>query len=243
MDISFTNKIAIVTGGSSGIGKRTAEKFAANGAKVVIIDKNDCQTPCDYFYKGDLTEKEVIEDFCQKVTAKYGTIDFIVNNAGLSKGGLASCDWENFLYVQKLSLAAPFLLTKLLKDNFNKNAAIVNISSTRAFQSQADWESYAAAKGGITALTHAMAVTLKGIARVNCISPGWIDTTNSDLSPQDIAQHPAGKVGVPDDIADMILFLCSDKARFITGENINIDGGMSKLMVYHNDCGWNYKAD
>ena len=175
------------------------------------------------------------------MTAKYGTIDFIVNNAGLSKGGLASCDWENFLYVQKLSLAAPFLLTKLLKDNFNKNAAIVNISSTRAFQSQADWESYAAAKGGITALTHAMAVTLKGVARVNCISPGWIDTTNSDFSPQDIAQHPAGKVGVPDDIADMILFLCSDKAQFITGENINIDGGMSKLMVYHNDCGWNYK--
>jgi len=243
MEFAFKDKIAIVTGGASGIGKRTAEYFAASGAKVAVIDKNECAAPCDYFYQGDLTEKEIIEDFCGKIIARYGKVDFIVNNAGLSKGGLLSCDWDDFLYVQKLSLAAPFLMVKLLKEHLNPNAAIVNISSTRAFQSQPDWESYATAKGGIVALTHAMAVTLKGIARVNCISPGWIDTVNADMTPEDISQHPANKVGEPADIANMILFLCSANAKFVTGENITVDGGMSKLMVYHNDCGWTYKEE
>lgn len=238
MNKEFENKVVIVTGGASGIGKATAQSFKENGAKVIIIDKNDCETPCDYFYKGDLTQKEVIEDFASKFIEKYGRIDVLINNAGLSKGGLFSCDYENFLYVQKLSLGAPFLLVKLLLNNLNNNASIINISSTRAFQSQEDWESYAAAKGGIVALTHAMAVTLKGKARVNCISPGWIDTLNSEFCEGDIVQHPANRVGEPNDIANMILFLCSDKAKFITGENISIDGGMSKLMVYHNDYGW-----
>ena len=240
MNKEFENKVVIVTGGASGIGKATAEMFVSNGATVIIIDKNDCKTNCDYFYNGDLTEKEIIEDFTNKVKEKYGKVDYIINNAGLSKGGLLSCDYENFLYVQKLSLAAPFLLVKLLMNNLNENASIINISSTRAFQSQEDWESYAAAKGGIVALTHAMAVTLKGKARVNCISPGWIDTLNSEFCDSDITQHPANRVGEPNDVANMILFLCSDKAKFITGENINIDGGMSKLMIYHNDYGWNY---
>ena len=241
MNKEFENKVVIVTGGASGIGKATAEMFNINGAKVIIIDKNDCETDCDYFYKGDLTKKEVIEDFSSKVIEKYGKVDCIINNAGLSKGGLLSCDYEDFLYVQKLSLAAPFLLVKSLMNNLNENASIINISSTRAFQSQEDWESYAAAKGGIVALTHSMAVTLKGKARVNCISPGWIDTFNSEFCDGDIVQHPANRVGEPNDIANMILFLCSDKAKFITGENFNIDGGMSKLMIYHNDYGWNYK--
>ncbi|MBR1943086.1 SDR family oxidoreductase [bacterium] len=237
----FENKVVIVSGGSSGIGKCIAEQFVKENAKVIIIDKNDCNTKCDFFFKGDLTEYETVVKFTEQVKEKYGKIDFIINNAGLTKGGLLSCDYENFLYVQKLSLAAPFLLTKLLMNNFNKNASIVNISSTRAFQSQEDWESYAAAKGGIVALTHAMAVTLKGKARVNCISPGWIDNLNSELSKEDILQHPANRVGEPNDIANMVLFLCSDKAKFITGENITIDGGMSKLMIYHNDYGWEYK--
>lgn len=240
---NFENKIVIVTGGASGIGKCIAEQFYNLKAKVIIIDKNDCDTKCDFFYKGDITEKDVITDFIKQVIEKYDKVDFVINNAGLSKGGLLSCDYDNFLYVQKLSLAAPFMITKLLLNNFNDNAVIINISSTRAFQSQSDWESYGAAKGGIVALTHAMAVTLKGKARVNCISPGWIDTLNSKLSKEDKSQHPANSVGEPKDIANMVLFLCSDKANFITGENINIDGGMSKLMVYHNDYGWQYKED
>lgn len=241
--IEFKNKVVIVTGGTSGIGKCIAEQFYNQKAKVIIIDKNDCNTKCDCFYKGDISEKEVIEEFIKQVIEKYNKVDFVINNAGLTKGGLLSCDYENFLYVQKLSLAAPFMITKLLLNNFNPNAVIINISSTRAFQSQPDWESYGAAKGGIVALTHAMAVTLKGKARVNCISPGWIDTLNSQFSKEDKSQHPANSVGEPKDIANMVLFLCSDKAKFITGENINIDGGMSKLMVYHNDYGWQYKEN
>ena len=237
----FENKVVIVTGGASGIGKSIAEQFYKQKAKVIIIDKNNCDTKCDFFYKGDITNKKVIVDFIKQVIKKYEKVDFIINNAGLSKGGLLSCSYENFLYVQKLSLAAPFMIVKQLINNLNKNAVIINISSSRAFQSQPDWESYGAAKGGIVALTHAMAVTLKGKARVNCISPGWIDTLNSNLSKQDKSQHPANTVGEPKDIANMVLFLCSNKAIFITGEHINIDGGMSKLMVYHNDYGWKYE--
>ena len=239
----FKNKVVIITGGASGIGKSIAEQFYNQKAKVVIIDKNDCNTKCDFFYKGDITKKQVIVDFTKQVIKKYEKVDCIINNAGLSKGGLLSCSYENFLYVQKLSLAAPFMITKQLINNLNKNAVIINISSTRAFQSQSDWESYSAAKGGIVALTHAMAVTLKGKARVNCISPGWIDTLNSQFSQEDKSQHPANIVGEPKDIANMVLFLCSNKAKFITGENINIDGGMSKLMVYHNDYGWIYNGE
>ena len=239
----FENKVVIVTGGSSGIGKCIAEQFYNQKAKVVVADKNTCETKCDFFYKGDITEKEVIEEFIKQVIAKYGNVDFLINNAGLSKGGLLSCDYDDFLYVQKLSLVAPFMFTKQLINNLNKNAVIINISSTRAFQSQPDWESYSVAKGGIVALTHAMAVTLKGKARVNCISPGWIDTLNSQFSKEDESQHPANIVGEPKDIANMVLFLCSNKAKFITGENIIVDGGMSKLMIYHNDYGWQYKEN
>ncbi len=236
----FENKVIIVTGGASGIGKSICEEFNKANAKVVIIDKKEPDIPCDLFYKSDITEKNVIIDFTQKVIEKYKKVDFIINNAGLSKGGLLSCDLDDFLYVQKLSLFAPFALVKLFLNNLNNNAVIINISSTRAFQSQADWESYSAAKGGIISLTHAMAVTLKGKARVNSISPGWIDTIGYNFSPSDITQHPSNCVGEPVDIANAVLFLCSNKSKFITGENIVIDGGMSKLMVYHNDEGWTY---
>ena len=184
----------------------------------------------------------MLEDFTRQVIEKYGNIDYLVNNAGMAKGGLLTCDYENFLYLQKLGLVAPFMLTKLLMNNFNENASIVNISSTRAFQSQEDWESYASIKGGIVSLTHSMAVTLKGKVRVNCISPGWIDTKNLTFSQSDISQHLTNSVGKPEDVSNLVLFLCSQKAKFITGENIKIDGGMSKLMIYHDDYGWEYNS-
>jgi len=117
----------------------------------------------------------------------------------------------------------------------------VNISSTRHLMSQANTESYTAVKGGITALTHAMAVTLAGKARVNSISPGWIDTTGSQFQGPDAAQHPVGRVGNPSDIVHAVMFLCDEKSSFITGQDITVDGGMTKLMVYHNDCGWAYE--
>jgi NAD(P)-dependent dehydrogenase (short-subunit alcohol dehydrogenase family) len=140
-----------------------------------------------------------------------------------------------------VGVTAPYYLTSLLlkHDMLSANASIVNIASTRAFQSQPDTESYSAAKGGIVALTHAMAASLSRRARVNSISPGWIETSeNPNHTEADEKQHPAGRVGTTSDISDMALYLCGGKAGFITGENITIDGGMSKLMVYHNDCGW-----
>ena len=145
-------------------------------------------------------------------------------------------------------MTAPYLLTLYLKEHFAPHASIVNISSTRAFMSQKDTESYTAAKGGITALTHALAVSLSGKVRVNAIAPGWIDTWESHDLPepeyawQDMAQHPSGRVGTPADIARAVLFLCDDKNDFINGETIRIDGGMSRLMVYHDDCGWKYEG-
>lgn len=121
---------------------------------------------------------------------------------------------------------------------FVEGASIINISSSRDRMSQPFSESYAAAKGALNALTHAMAVSLAGKVRVNSISPGWIDNSGSLITGVDALQHPAGRVGKPEDIAEMVLFLCSEKAGFITGENICIDGGMTRQMIYHGDFGW-----
>ena len=152
--------------------------------------------------------------------------------------GLDECSYEEFQYALSVGVTAPFYLVKLLKDNLSTGASIVNISSSRDRMSQPQTESYTAAKGGIAALTHALAVSLAGKARVNSISPGWIDTSYTIYEGADAIQQPAGRVGNPMDIANMVLFLCSKKAGFITGENICIDGGMTKHMIYHGDNGW-----
>lgn len=237
---TFANKHAVVTGGANGIGRAIALAFLREGAAVTIIDADDTATPIDGagFFHGDIADKTVLEDFVQSLTTP---VDCLINNACIGRGGLlSSCSYEDFEYVQRVGVTAPYYLTRLLLDGglLAAGASIVNISSTRARQSQANTEAYSAAKGGIDALTHAMAVSLAGKARVNAISPGWIDTTGSTFGGADAAQHPAGRVGVPADIAEMVLFLCGDKAGFITGENITIDGGMSGLMIYHNDHGW-----
>lgn len=144
-------------------------------------------------------------------------------------------------YALSVGVTAPFYLAKLFAPHFAQGAAIVNISSSRDRMSQPQTESYTAAKGGIAALTHALAVSLAGKVRVNSISPGWIDTTGTIYQGPDAVQQPAGRVGNPMDIAHMVLFLCSDKAGFITGENICIDGGMTRQMIYHGDHGWTLK--
>ena len=148
------------------------------------------------------------------------------------------CIRDRFNYALQVGVAAPFYLTKLLLPHFAPGAAIVNISSTRDRMSQPQTESYTAAKGGIAALTHALAVSLAGRVRVNSISPGWIDTAYTVYEGPDATQQPAGRVGNPLDIANLALYLCSDMAGFITGENICVDGGMTKQMIYHNDWGW-----
>lgn len=229
----FKNKIVVVTGGAQGIGKCIAEEFRKNGAKVCIIDKQ----PNDYF-TGDLAEEETLVCFAKKVIAEHGRVDYLINNALPLMKGIKKCSYGEFNYALRVGVTAPFYLTKLFLPHFSSGAAIVNISSSRDRMSQPQTESYTAAKGGIAALTHALAASLRGKVRVNSISPGWIDTAYTEYTGADAAQHPAGRVGNPLDIANMVLYLCSDKTGFITGENICIDGGMTRQMIYHNDFGW-----
>ena len=232
--MEYQDKVVIVTGGAQGIGKCIAEEFRKQGALVEVIDK---QEGLDHFV-GDLSNKNAIEEFTKLVIEKYGKVDFIVNNALPLMKGIDECSYEEFEYALKVGVTAPFYMVKLLKDHLAEGASIVNISSSRDRMSQPQTESYTAAKGGIAALTHALAVSLAGKARVNSISPGWIDTDYKVYEGPDAYQQPAGRVGNPLDIANMVLFLCSEMAGFITGENICIDGGMTRQMIYHGDCGW-----
>lgn len=229
----FQNKIAVVTGGAQGIGKCIAQEFEEDGASVCIIDKQ----PNSYF-TGDLADKETLHHFVEKVIAEYGKVDYLIHNALPLMKGINECSYEEFEYALRVGVTAPFYLTKLFLPYFNKGAAIVNISSSRDRMSQPQTESYTAAKGGIHALTHALAVSLAGKVRVNSVSPGWIDTSYKEYEGPDAVQQPVGRVGNPLDIANMVLYLCSDKAGFITGENICIDGGMTRQMIYHDDFGW-----
>lgn len=234
----FKNKIAVITGGAQGIGRCIADEFRKQDASVCIIDKQ----PNEYFV-GDISSEQVLRDFAGKVIAEYGRIDYLINNAIPLSKGLNACTYDEFNYALRVGVTAPFFLTKLFMPYFGKGAAIVNISSSRDRMSQPDTESYTAAKGGIAALTHALAVTLAGKVRVNSISPGWIDTSYREYSGPDASQHPVGRVGNPMDIANMVLFLCSEKAGFITGENVCIDGGMTRQMIYHDDYGWELKGE
>ena len=231
----LSGKTAVVTGGAHGIGKAIADAFLREGADVHIIDIR----PGDWF-TGDVSRKDDLERFAAEVIKKSGQVDFLINNALPLMKAIDDCSWEEFSYALAVCVTAPFYLTKLLMPHFAPGASVINIASSRDRMSQPQTESYTAAKGGIAALTHAMAISLSGKARVNSISPGWIDTTGAVITGPDAAQQPVGRVGKPGDIAEMVLFLCSEKAGFITGENICIDGGMTKLMVYHGEHGWNY---
>ena len=231
--MNFKDKIAVVTGGAQGIGRCIAEEFQKAGAHVCVIDKQ----PGNHFV-GDIADRQVLERFAREVIQKYGRVDYLINNALPLMKGIDECSYEEFQYAMSVGVTAPFYLAKLFSPYFAEGAAIVNISSSRDRMSQPQTESYTAAKGGIAALTHALAVSLAGRVRVNSISPGWIDTTGTVYEGSDATQQPAGRVGNPIDIANMVLFLCSDKATFITGENICIDGGMTHQMIYHGDHGW-----
>ncbi|MBQ2060833.1 MAG: SDR family oxidoreductase [Prevotella sp.] len=231
--MDFKDKVVVVTGGAQGIGRCIAEEFQKAGANVCVIDKQQG----DHFV-GDIADKQVLERFVKGVIGQYNHVDFLINNALPLIKGIDECSYEEFQYALSVGVTAPFYLTKLFAPHFANGAAIVNISSSRDRMSQPQTESYTAAKGGIAALTHALAVSLSGRVRVNSISPGWIDTAYAVYDGPDATQQPAGRVGNPMDIANMVLYLCSDKAGFITGENICIDGGMTRQMIYHGDNGW-----
>ena len=225
--------MVVVTGGAHGIGQAIVEDFRKEGAVVEVIDK----TPGTY-YVGDIGNKETLEAFSSYVLEKHSHIDYLINNALLIMKGIDECSYEEFQYALSVGVTAPFYLTKLFKDSFNKGAVIVNISSSRDRMSQDNTESYTAAKGGIAALTHALMMSLRGHVRVNSISPGWINTHGNTYTGPDAYQQLTGRVGNPQDISSMVLFLCSPQASFINGENICIDGGMTKQMIYHEDAGW-----
>lgn len=229
----FKDKVVVITGGANGIGKCMAEEFTKNGAKVCVIDKVEGE-----HFVGDLSDKATLERFAEQVIDQHGHVDVLINNALPIMRGIEECSYEEFSYALAVGVTAPFYLAKLFAPHFAPGASIINISSSRDRMSQPQTESYTAAKGGIAALTHALAVSLAGRVRVNSISPGWIDTAYTVYEGPDASQQPAGRVGNPLDIANMALFLASDKAGFITGENICIDGGMTKQMIYHGDHGW-----
>ncbi len=252
--MDFTGKVCVVTGGANGIGRCIVEEFFHAGASAAFVDTDEASGQrlsarlggSILFYPGDIALEDTLRGFANTVIGRFGKIDYLINNACLTRRGLLSgCSYDDFNYVLRTGVTAPYFLTQLLLPHFSEGASIVNIVSTRATMSQPDTESYTAAKGGISALTHALAVSLSGRVRVNSISPGWIDTSryHDDLEPasftlQDQAQHPAARVGVPMDIAKAVLYLCSDNAGFVDGENIVIDGGMTRQMIYHADHGW-----
>ena len=235
-DGEFNGGVAVITGGGHGIGLAVARCFRREGAHTAVIDS----APGEHF-TGDIADPAVLEAFAAEVTDRYGRVDFLINNAPPPMLGIDGCSWQDFRRALDIGVTAPFYLTKLLLPAFSPQASVVNISSSRDRMSQPQTESYTAAKGGIAALTHALAVSLAGRARVNSISPGWIDTEYREYRGPDALQQPAGRVGNPMDIAELVLFLCSSRAGFITGENICVDGGMTRQMIYHGDWGWRYE--
>lgn len=256
--MNFDKKVCVVTGAANGIGRAILEEFLKSGAHAAFSDVdveagkklvNKWGNDKLLFVAGDLTQEEHLNQFTQAIKNRFSHVDYLINNAGIGgRGILSDISYNDFNYLLKLKITAPYMLSKLLLDSFATGGVIINIASTRAFMSQPDTESYSAANGGMCALTHALSISLAGKVRVNSISPGWIDTGayqkdeyyQPKHSQADIAQHPAGRIGTPLDIAKMVLFLCSETGSFITGENIIIDGGMSKQMIYNGDYGWNF---
>ena len=230
----FKNKVCVITGGANGIGKAITESFEKNNAKCYIIDIAEGN-----HYIGDISDKNTLEQFVKYVIDKEGKIDYLINNAPPITKGIDSCSYEEFNKALSIGVTAPFYLTKLFLPYFTEKSAIINISSSRDRMSQPQTESYTASKGAISSLTHALAISLAHKVRVNSISPGWIDTKNTPITDEvDKLQHPSGRIGNPEDVANLVLFLCSEQASFINGENICIDGGMTKQMIYHNDYNW-----
>jgi len=245
-------KVALVTGGAQGIGRAAAARLSADGWRVAIAD-NDADALAEARGAGgetlalacDVSEEASVASAVGKVAAAFGRLDALVNNAGItgaSSGPLEALTLAEWNRRIGTNLTGVFLMAKHCAPRLRAaRGAIVNVASTRALQSEPNTEAYSASKGGVVALTHALAMSLGPEVRVNCISPGWIDVRAwrkrarrdaTPLSAADHAQHPAGRVGKPEDVAGLIAWLLSDEAGFVTGQNYVIDGGMTRKMIY-----------
>ena len=246
-------KVAVITGGAQGIGKSIARRLLKEGMKLAIADSNEealrevveeFGCPAEVIcLRADISSEEDIRRAARETRRNFERIHLLVNNAGVFvRRPVAELSLDEWNRVIGVNLTGPFLCAKHFATYLRESGgSIINIASTRAFMSERDTEAYSASKGGIFALSHALAVSLGPSVRVNCISPGWIETSEwktknerreSKLTEEDHKQHPAGRVGRPEDIASLVAYLTSDEASFITGANFIVDGGMTRKMIY-----------
>jgi NAD(P)-dependent dehydrogenase (short-subunit alcohol dehydrogenase family) len=253
--LSLEKRVAIVTGGGQGIGKGIAKRLLEEGMAVVIAEKDEeagRETESQFqalgpirFFRTDVTDEVSVEASVRRTRQEFGMLHALVNNAGIAhphRGPLESVTLDDWNRMIASHLTGCFLCSKYaIRYLREARGAIVNIASTRAFQSEPDTEAYAAAKGGIVSFTHALAMSVGPEIRVNCISPGWIAVSAwkkssmakpPDLRPIDHTQHPVGRVGEPGDIAGLVAFLISGQSGFITGQTFIVDGGMTRKMIY-----------
>ena len=246
-------QVAIVTGGGQGIGKATAKRLLEKGLKVVIAEVDDeagRETAAEYqalgdirYVRCDVADEAQVRHLIDETVGQHRRLDVLVNNAGIGRfkrlEETTLADWNAAIGV---NLTGAFLCAKYAAPHLRPTrGAIVNIASTRALMSEPGTTAYSASKGGIVALTHSLAVSLGPEVRVNCISPGWIEVgdwkkrsarTAPKHSERDRSQHPAGRVGVPEDVAALVEYLISAAAGFVTGANFVVDGGMTRKMIY-----------
>ena len=245
--ITEKKKRVFVTGGAEGIGKAIVQAFCNAGYRVAFCDKNEtsgqqlAKETGTVFYQVDVSDQESLERCMQRIFLVWGDIDIIVNNAGISKfSPITETSIDDFDNILSVNLRPAFITSRLLaihrksQPSRNPFGRIINICSTSYLMSEPGSEGYAASKGGIYSLTHALAVSLsEWHITVNSIAPGWIQNHDYEqLRTEDHTQHPSGRVGKPEDIARMCLFLSQEENDFINGENITIDGGMTKKMIY-----------
>jgi len=249
----MANQVILVTGGANGIGKGICEFLVKNSPAInstsgnetiviaVDIDENAgfklvSEEPRIRFRCADVSNETEMSLIIKEITTQYGHLNGLINNAAISNpynSPLEELDLIEWHRVLNINLTAPLLMSKLCLPLLKKaRGSIVNISSTRAQQSEPNTELYSASKGGLVALTHALANSLGPEIRVNCVSPGWINTTNELLRDIDSSQHPVGRVGDITDTAAIVNFLLSEQSGFITGQNFTVDGGMTKKMIY-----------
>ena len=226
--------VFLITGGASGIGAGIARRLAGSGAQVVIAEKRNVNIPGTRSVICDVADEAAVNSLITGIASIEGGLDGLVCNAGfMIRKPLAELSLAEWSSVLATNLTSTFLLVKAATPMLRAACgAVLTIASTRAHMSEPDTESYAASKGGLLALTHALAVSLGPEIRVNCISPGWIDTQGAPLRPEDDAQHPAGRVGRVEDIAAMAAYLLGPEAGFITGSEFIVDGGMTRKMIY-----------